>query len=379
VTLLGVAALDLLTGVLLGIALSLAMMLRRTVWSGIHAERDGEDWRVVIEGALTFLSVPRLSKVLATIPARSTVTLEMVVDYLDHAAFESLSNWQQAYERSEGTVVVDEVGHPWFARGKSAAPTVSRGPAARSVPSWLAPWSEWQVKEVRLPGQRSTALHRGTSEFQRRTAPLVQATLSRLANGQNPHTLFITCGDARIVPNLITTSGPGDLFAVRNIGNLVPAPHGSDSPADDSVSAAIEFAVGVVSVREVVVCGHSNCGAMKALVAGPSGDMPALSNWLRHAESSLRRGESARAITLDDHRPSGSPSLSDHDRLALHNVLQQLDHLRRYRMVADAEARGELHVTGMYFDVGAAQVYLFDPATESFVPAGVQPAVTSES
>jgi carbonic anhydrase len=232
---------------------------------------------------------------------------------------------------------------------------------------------------VRLPGQRSTALHRGTSEFQRRTAPLVQATLSRLANGQNPHTLFITCGDARIVPNLITTSGPGDLFAVRNIGNLVPAPHGSDSPADDSVSAAIEFAVGVVSVREVVVCGHSNCGAMKALVAGPSGDMPALSNWLRHAESSLRRGESARAITLDDHRPSGSPSLSDHDRLALHNVLQQLDHLRRYRMVADAEARGELHVTGMYFDVGAAQVYLFDPATESFVPAGVQPAVTSES
>jgi carbonic anhydrase len=139
VTLFGVAALDLLTGVLLGIALSLAMTLRRTVWSGIHAERDGGDWRVVIEGALTFLSVPRLSKVLATIPAGSTVTLEMVVDYLDHAAFESLSNWQQAYERSGGTVVIDEVGHPWFARGKSAAPTVSRGPAARSLPRWLAP------------------------------------------------------------------------------------------------------------------------------------------------------------------------------------------------------------------------------------------------
>jgi carbonic anhydrase len=82
---------------------------------------------------------------------------------------------------------------------------------------------------------------------------------------------------------------------------------------------------------------------------------------------------------LDDHGLGGIPSLSDHDRLALHNVLQQLDHLCRYRMLADAGAPGELHVTGMYFDVGAAQVYLFDPATESFVPAGVQPAVTSES
>jgi carbonic anhydrase len=118
---------------------------------------------------------------------------------------------------------------------------------------------------------------------------------------------------------------------------------------------------------------------MKALVAGPSGDMPALSSWLRHAEPSLRRGESAHAVTLDDHGLGGSPSLSEHVRLTLHNVLQQLEHLRRYRMVADAEARGELHVTGLYFDVGAAQVYLFDPATESFVPAGVQPAVTSES
>jgi carbonic anhydrase len=373
VTLLGVVLLDLLTGVLLGIALSLAMMLQRTIWSGIHAERDGENWRVVVEGALTFLSVPRLSKVLATIPDTATVTLEMVVDYLDHAAFDSLSSWQQAFERAGGTVVVDEVGHPWFARGKSAAPTVSRGPSSRAVPRWLAPWSEWQAKGVRLPGQRTGALHRGASEFQRRTAPLVQPTLSRLADGQDPHTLFITCGDARIVPNLITTSGPGDLFAVRNIGNLVPAPHGPDAHADDSVGAAIEFAVGVLDVREVVVCGHSNCGAMKALLAGSSDDMPSLRNWLRHAQPSVRRWEVADPIKLD-----GS-SLSGHDQLALQNVLQQLTHLRRYRMVSDAEVRGDLHVTGMYFDVGAAQVYLFDPVTGSFAGVGVEQAAVLES
>ncbi|HEV7973653.1 bifunctional SulP family inorganic anion transporter/carbonic anhydrase [Amycolatopsis sp.] len=372
VTLAGVVLLDLLTGVLLGIALSLAMMLQRTVWSGIRAERDGDGWRVVVEGALTFLSVPRLSKVLATIPGSERVTLEMVVDYLDHAAFESLSNWQQAYERSGGTVVVDEVGHPWFARGKSEAPTVSRGPGLRAVPRWLAPWSEWQAKDVRLPGQRTGALHRGASEFQRRTAPLVQSTLSRLADGQDPHTLFITCGDARIVPNLITTSGPGDLFAVRNIGNLVPAPHGPDARADDSVGAAIEFAVGVLGVREVVVCGHSNCGAMKALKSGPPEGMPSLNNWLRHAEPSVRRFETSDSVLLE------GPALVGHDRLALHNVLQQLEHLRGYRAVAEAEARGDLHITGMYFDVGAAQVYLFDPVAESFVGVGVEQPVATE-
>jgi carbonic anhydrase len=373
VTLTAVVLLDLLTGVLLGIGLSLAMMLQRTVWSGIRAERHGEDWRVVIEGALTFLSVPRLSKVLATIPAPGRVTLEMVVDYLDHAAFDSLSNWQQSYERAGGTVIVDEVGHPWFARGKSEAPTVSRGPSLRVVPRWLAPWSEWQAKDVRVPGQRTGALHRGASEFQRRTAPLVQSTLSRLAEGQDPHTLFITCGDARIVPNLITTSGPGDLFAVRNIGNLVPAPHGPDARADDSVGAAIEFAVGVLGVREVVVCGHSNCGAMKALKSASSDEMPSLNNWLRHAEPSVQRSETSGTVLLE------GPPLIGHDQLALHNVLQQLEHLRRYRVVSDGEARGDLHVTGMYFDVGAAQVYLFDPATESFVGVEVEQAAASES
>jgi carbonic anhydrase len=346
------------------------MMLHRTVWSGIHAERDGENWRVVVEGALTFLSVPRLSKVLATIPETTTVTLEMVVDYLDHAAFESLSSWQQAFERAGGTVIVDEVGHPWFARGKSAAPTVSRGPSSKALPRWLAPWSEWQAKGVRLPGQRTGALHRGASEFQRRTAPLVQETLSRLADGQDPHTLFITCGDARIVPNLITTSGPGDLFAVRNIGNLVPVPH---SHADDSVGAAIEFAVGVLGVREVVVCGHSNCGAMKALLNGAPAGMPSLGNWLRHARPSVWRSEESEAVKLDGSTPDG------HDQLALQNVLQQLEHLRRYRVISDAEARGELHVTGMYFDVGAAQVSLFDPVTGAFAGVGVEQSAVIES
>ncbi|WP_216217547.1 bifunctional SulP family inorganic anion transporter/carbonic anhydrase [Amycolatopsis aidingensis] len=367
VTLFGVVFVDLLSGVLIGVALSVFMMLRRTIWSGIHVEQDGGQYRVVIEGALTFLSVPRLSKVLGTVPQGSAVTLELVVDYLDHAAFDSLASWQQAHERAGGTVVVDEVGHPWFERGKSGSPTVRREAAGKVMPRWLAPWSEWQANHAvpQVPGQRigPTATFRGTSEFQRRTAPLMQPTLSRLADGQQPHTLFITCVDARIVPNVITTSGPGDLFTVRNVGNLVPSSGGAAD--DSSVGAAVEYAVGVLKVREVVVCGHSSCGAMNALLAESPEGMPHFGNWLRYAEPSRLRMQAASSVTL-----AGREPVAEAERLALHNVLQQLEHLRRHPVVAAAEARGDLHLTGMYFDVGAAQVYLFEPGAGGFVAAG---------
>ncbi|MEU0797652.1 bifunctional SulP family inorganic anion transporter/carbonic anhydrase [Amycolatopsis sp. NPDC005961] len=350
-TLAGVVVFDLLTGVLAGIGLSLVLMLRRTLWSGIHIEAEGDEHRVVVEGVLTFLSVPRLSRVLGAIPAGVPVRLELVVDYLDHAAFESLTTWQQAHERAGGTVDVDEVGHPWFGEGKAGRPTRSRLAASRAVPRWLAPWSEWQAVEG-IPAQQT---RRGATEFHRRAAPLLRDTLSGLADGQRPRTLFITCGDSRIVPNLITTSGPGDLFTIRNIGNLVPP-----GQADPSMNASIEYAVGVLGVEEIVVCGHSGCGAMAALAEGPPPGP--LSVWLRHAEPSAHRTGSA---TLD----GGVPD-REGDRLALHNVLQQLEHLREYPSVATAEAAGKVQLTGMYFAVGTAQVYLFDGAERTFRPAG---------
>ncbi|UOX85130.1 bifunctional SulP family inorganic anion transporter/carbonic anhydrase [Amycolatopsis sp. FBCC-B4732] len=355
-TLAGVVVFDLLTGVLAGIGLSLVLMLRRTLWSGIHVEQEGGSWRVVVEGVLTFLSVPRLSKVLGTIPAGVPVRLELVVDYLDHAAFESLTTWQQAHENAGGTVEVDEVGHPWFGEGKAGRPTRSRLHASRAVPRWLAPWSAWQATEG-IPTQQT---RNGATEFHRRAAPLLKDTLSGLADGQRPRTLFITCGDSRIVPNLITTSGPGDLFTIRNIGNLVPA-----GQADPSMNASIEYAVGVLGVEEIVVCGHSGCGAMAALADGPPPGP--LSVWLRHAEPSAHRLGSA---TLD-----GAVPEREGDRLALHNVLQQLEHLREYPSVAAAEGAGKLQLTGMYFAVGTAQVHLFDAKERTFRPAGAPVAV----
>ena len=214
-------------------------------------------------------------------------------------------------------MVVEELGHPWFARGKAGTPTVHKAHARPTVPA-------------------------------QRSAP--------------PRTLFLTCGtcgDARIVPNVITTSGPGDLFTVRNIGNLVPAGQ------DNSVAAAVEFAVGTLGVREIAVCGHSSCGAMKALVGGLPAGTPALSSWLRHAEPSLRRAATHPVPTVD-----GRPPAAEWDRLALHNVLAQLDRLRDHPPVARAVSRGNLQLIGMYFDVAVARIHRYDPTTGGFRAAG---------
>ncbi|MDQ0379891.1 bifunctional SulP family inorganic anion transporter/carbonic anhydrase [Amycolatopsis thermophila] len=371
VTLAGVVAIDLLTGVLIGVAVAALVMLRRLLWSGIHAERDGDRWRVVVEGALSALSIPRLTTVLGGIPRGTTVTLELVVDYLDHAAFDALSAWQHSHEEAGGQVIVDEIGHPWFERGKAGEPTVHKGKAQRIVPRWFAPWSEWQQASaeppVEVPRQRrgrDSSMRRGMLEFERRTSELVRPILGRLADTQHPETLFITCGDARIVPNLITSSGPGDLFTVRNIGNLVPDHVTCADGADASIGAAVEYAVGVLKVREIVVCGHSSCGAMKALLTGAPDGAPALRSWLRHAEPSVERARTHPPIRVGD-----SPPVSEADRLALHNVLQQLDRLREYPAVAAAEARGEVDLVGMYFEVGAARVHLYDPKAGAFVSA----------
>ncbi|TNC23898.1 SulP family inorganic anion transporter [Amycolatopsis alkalitolerans] len=363
VTLAGVVVIDLLTGVLIGIGLAALIILRRLLWSGIHVEPDGDGWRVVVEGALSALSIPRLSTVLGGIPRGSTVTLELVVDYLDHAAFDMLSTWQHSHEQAGGTVLVDEVGHPWFERGKAGEPTVLKARARPVVPRWFAPWSQWQrVQEgtaPQVPEQRGgSSMRRGMVEFERRTSLLVRPILSRLADVHEPQTLFLTCGDARIVPNLITSSGPGDLFTIRNIGNLVPD-HGG---ADASIGASLEFAVDVLKVSEIVVCGHSSCGAMKARLEGAPEDAAALRSWLRYAEPSLIRSRTHPPIAVAGETPAGA------DQLALHNVLQQLDRLSEYPTIARAEACGQVELVGMYFDVGAARVHLYDPATGAFGP-----------
>ncbi|MEU2669951.1 SulP family inorganic anion transporter [Streptomyces sp. NPDC007164] len=204
----------------------------------------------------------------------------------------------------------------------------------------------------------------GLSSFQRNTAPLVRDELARLAvEGQRPSQLFITCADSRLVTSMITASGPGDLFTVRNIGNLVPLPDAESG--DHSVGAAIEYAVDVLKVESITICGHSGCGAMQALLGGePDREAPPTSlwRWLRHGLPSLERMASRHHAWA---RISGRLPTDALEQLCLTNVVQQLDHLRAHESVARRLAEDTIQLHGMYFHVGEAQAYLLTEGASS--------------
>jgi carbonic anhydrase len=214
---------------------------------------------------------------------------------------------------------------------------------------------------------------RGVRDFQQHTAPGMRPELARLAReGQSPSQLFITCADSRLMPNVITSSGPGDLFTVRNIGNLVSQPDASQP--DDSAAAAIEYAVDILEVSTVVVCGHSGCGAMQSLLRGAhrregQAGTP-LTRWLRHGQDSLQRVRHAPA------RIRGSALSEDPlERLCLTNVAQQLDNLRAHASVRRAVDSGRLRLTGLYFDFATAQAYRLARNGRTFSP--VRPRLAS--
>lgn len=361
-TVLGVVLFGLLEGVVAGLAIALLRALYRLTHCSVRVEGD----RVCVRGTLVFLGVGRLVRELRRLPLGRTVVLELHVDYLDHASYEAIDDWREGYERLGGQVRVDEVHDTWYDRANQGKPG-RRKTLPGPLPRWFAPWSHWQGTpgEVTLPAQRSSAeqplesdpMLRGMHEFERRSAPLVRPFLHELAvRGQRPRQLFITCADSRVVPNLITTSGPGDLFCVRNLGNLVPVP----SAGDSSVGAAIEYAVENLGVSTIVVCGHSDCGAMKALVKGSASRGSHLHSWLRNAEPSLIRFHAPTA--------PGCAQLPVADRLAVANVAQQLDNLLGYPSVREAIAAGTLSLKGLYFDISNARVYLVDPDRNGLEP-----------
>jgi carbonic anhydrase len=202
-------------------------------------------------------------------------------------------------------------------------------------------------------------LLRGIVEFRETQLHAYRERFAHLATGQTPDSLFIACSDSRVVPNLFASTDPGQLFVMRNVGNLMPEAHGSGhSIADESEAAAIEFSLGALGVGDIVVCGHSNCGAMKAALTGeiPPG-MPNLTAWLRHAAPAVQR--LAEKGPLD-------PDLPRSDQLSQWNVLVQLENIRTYPMVAERLAKGLLRLTALWFDVATGVVHAFDEETGKY-------------
>lgn len=370
VTTIGVVFLGVLEGVALGVAVAVAVALHRLARTRITHSEEGGVHHVRVRGQLTFLAVPRLSRTLHLVPHEEPAVVELDGSFMDHAAYEALQCWQDAHTAQGGTVEVTGRAGARIAEPANGHPLLDRGQEHGGAShSCCRPWTAWRNHHCDRPqeeprGERRSGhqLASGISAFQRNTAPHVRGELARLAReGQQPSQLFLTCADSRLVTSMITSSGPGDLFVVRNVGNLVPLP-GADAESgaesgDDSVAAAIEYAVDVLKVRSITVCGHSGCGAMQALLTTPPGGAQTpLKRWLRHGMPSLER--------MAAHEKEGWARLAGRapadavEQLCLTNVVQQLEHLRGHESVARRMAEGALELHGMYFHVGEAQAYL---------------------
>jgi len=285
VTVTGVVFLNLLNGVLLGLAVSILL----TVWRlantkvAVRPESDGA-WRVEVDGSPTFLSLPRLHKALAAVPVGTPVTLRISAIFMDHAAGEFIEAWQRQHEATGGAVTVE---------------------------------------------------HSGTTRQSARPS----------SQEERPRTLFITCTDPKIFPNAIMGSDPGELFIVRNLGNLVPT-----GQFDPSLEAAIAYAVTELEVSEIVVCGHSDCSAMKAVLA--DNDQPALDRWVK---SWLAHAETTRAAYRGGEHPlarrAANRGLPVADQFAAVNVAVQTGMVAQHPLVRDRREQGRLAVSGLFYDM----------------------------
>lgn len=205
----------------------------------------------------------------------------------------------------------------------------------------------------------------GLQEFQAEQFPVYRELFEQLAHGQKPRVLFITCSDSRIDPNLITQAEPGELFVIRNAGNMIP-PFGS---ANGGEGAAVEYAIHALGIEQIIVCGHSHCGAMKGLLKlnKLQEDMPLVYDWLKHAEATRR---------LVKENYSG---YSDGELLEItiaENVLTQIENLETYPVVHSRMFQGKLKIYGWIYQIETGEVLAYDPDTHTYVAPQTQIAYT---
>ena len=196
----------------------------------------------------------------------------------------------------------------------------------------------------------------GHKRFLKEVFPKRRDQYKLLADRQAPEWLFITCSDSRVLPELILGTGPGDLFITRNAGNVVPV----GTHDVDGVTATIEYAVEVLQVKSAILCGHSDCGALKAALDKPRLEqLPKAHRWLRHVDAAF------------DHKQPLNPADGDQAELAAlirGNVVAQLANLRQQPSVARALAAGRLSVHGWYYDILSGRIERYDEEPGKFVP-----------
>ncbi|MES2192060.1 MAG: carbonic anhydrase [Pseudomonadota bacterium] len=194
----------------------------------------------------------------------------------------------------------------------------------------------------------------GVLKFQQHAFPGLSALFKELATTQSPSALFITCSDSRVVPELLTQQDPGDIFVIRNAGNIVP----SYSQEPGGVTATVEYAVAELGVTDIVVCGHSDCGAMTAISSCKCMDhLPAVASWLRHADS-------AKVVNASRTHLSAAARLTS---MVRENVIAQLVNLKTHPSVALALEQGRLNLHGWVYDIETGSIVALDGESNRFV------------
>lgn len=187
-----------------------------------------------------------------------------------------------------------------------------------------------------------------------------QQFFEELGRHQNPHTLFISCSDSRVIPNLVTKTIPGEMFVVRNIGNLVPF-YDKDAEAFVATSAVIEYAVNQLNVTNIVVCGHSNCGGCAALYQDKElKNLPHTKKWLELAfpvKKTVEEKIAKNKISLDE-RSEFTEKM---------NVVQQMSHLMKYPYIRKRVKEGSLTIMGWYYHIEKGEIYNYDKKRKSFI------------
>lgn len=197
----------------------------------------------------------------------------------------------------------------------------------------------------------------GIRQFQSSYVPSRRALMAELSKGQHPRVLFIGCSDSRVDPSIITQSDIGDLFVIRNAGNIIPP----FEAANGGEGATMEYAIDALGIKQVIVCGHSQCGAMKGLLqlGELEEKMPLVYEWLHHTEAT-------RKLVLDNYGHLDKQAMMD--ALVAENVLTQIDNLKTYPSIRSKLYNGNLSIYGWIYKIETGEVLAYDPETHAFLP-----------
>jgi carbonic anhydrase len=315
----------------------------------VEAGASGVPHHATLSGPLTFLATARidaLGRRLERLPAEPGFVIDLKnVDSIDPTAVEHLSSSVEALRMRGAKVAILGANAEVLAAIRASAPNLASMLTTREADL------DKLLDRSRVAHGRSQLLS-GVKRFRRDVRDHYAHLLAELAAGQEPHTLLLTCADSRVVPQLITGTEPGELFCVRNIGALLP-PFGHETLNDEG--AALEYAIEVLGVRNVVVCGHSRCGAMSALKKGSvPAELGALTHW----------AVGARDLIVD---PASHEVVDDLTRAT---TLKQIEHLRSYPVVQRALEAGEITLAAWFYDVERAEVLEWSERTQRYAALG---------